>query len=275
MMMKLGLLSLLCMSYSAEAFVRPQSPTAIRPGFATKKPMPMPTKLHLLDPSHVLETASTLISDATETAKSFAPEEGGIGYSKASYYTVLGLYALSFPGLWSIIKRSTKAKVKRKEFITAGEKATPEGIGLRQQAGEIMAYMKANNYDVVEAGETITFRGVVSRSLSQAFFLTFCTALGMLSLALVLQIQFHDLVLPVIGEPNWYVLALLSPYAGVYYWRSGDRTDDCAVKLATNDDETENEITVQGSEEELERMWRTLGWQEKGMVKVEGLLEKA
>jgi acylphosphatase len=43
----------------------------------------------------------------------------------------------------------------------------------------------------------------------------------------------------------------------------------------TNDDETENEITVQGSEEELERMWRTLEWQEKGMVKVEGILESS
>ena len=30
-------------------------------------------------------------------------------------------------------------------------------------------------------------------------------------------------VLPVIGEPNWYYLCLLSPYAGVYYWRSGAR----------------------------------------------------
>jgi hypothetical protein len=272
MMMKLGLLSLICLNYSAEAFVSPQAPTAIRRGFASKK-QPMP--LHMLDPSHVLETASTLLSDATEAATTFVPEDGGIGYSKASYYTVLGLYALSFPGLWSIIKRSTKAKVKRKEFVTAGEKATPEGITLRQQAGEIMAYMKANNYDVIEAGETITFRGIVSRSLSQAFFLTFCTALGMLSLALVLQIQFHDLELPVIGEPNWYVLALLSPYAGVYYWKSGDRTDDCEVKLATNDEETENEIIVQGSDEEVERMWRTLGWQEKGMVYVPGLLEKS
>jgi hypothetical protein len=53
--------------------------------------------------------------------------------------------------------------------------------------------MKANNYDVVEAGETITFRGLVKRSTSQAFFLVFCTALGMASLALVLQIQFQDL----------------------------------------------------------------------------------
>lgn len=56
-----------------------------------------------------------------------------------------------------------------------------------------MKDMKANNYEVQEAGETITFRGLVARSTSQAFFLTFCTALGMASLALVLQIQFQDL----------------------------------------------------------------------------------
>jgi hypothetical protein len=133
--------------------------------------------------------------------------------------------------------------------------------------------MKANNYEVVEAGETITFRGIVARSLSQAFFLTFCTALGLLSLALVLSIQFHDM--EIFGmQPNWFLLALLSPYAGLYYWRSGDRVDDCSVKLLTNSDETENEIVVMGSEEELERMWKTLDWQEKGMVKIEGVLDK-
>jgi Cofactor assembly of complex C subunit B len=137
------------------------------------------------------------------------------------------------------------------------------------------ADMKANNYEVKEAGETITFRGIIPRSLSQAFFLTFCTALGMLSLALVLQIQFQDLEFPVLGKPNWYLLAFLSPYAGLYYWRSGDRVDECSVRLvATDEDETQNEITVQGSEEELERMWRALGWQEKGMVKIEGFLDK-
>ena len=185
-MMKLGLLSLLCMSYSTEAFVTPQS------GFATsKKHQSMP--MHMFDPSHVMETASTLLSDASTTVKTFAPEEGGISYSKASYYTVLGLYALSFPGLWSQIKRSTKAKVKRKEFVTAGEKATPEGITLRQQAGEIMAYMKANNYEVTDAGETITFQGIVQRSVSQACFLVFCSFVGLASLALVLQIQFNTL----------------------------------------------------------------------------------
>jgi hypothetical protein len=53
--------------------------------------------------------------------------------------------------------------------------------------------MKANNYEVVEAGETIKFRGVVARSTSQAFFLVFCTVLALFSLGLVLQIQFQDL----------------------------------------------------------------------------------
>ena len=74
-----------------------------------------------------------------------------------------------------------------------------------------------------------------------------------------------------IGEPNWFLLTLLSPYAGLYYWRSGDRVDECSIKLEANDDETENTIQVQGPEEEIERMWRTLEWQEKGMVKIEGL----
>lgn len=35
---------------------------------------------------------------------------GSVGYSKFSYYTTLGLYVLSFPGLWSVIKRATKTK---------------------------------------------------------------------------------------------------------------------------------------------------------------------
>ncbi len=53
--------------------------------------------------------------------------------------------------------------------------------------------MKANNYDVSDAGETITFKGVVQRSLSQALFLVFVTGMSMATLALVLNIQFNDL----------------------------------------------------------------------------------
>jgi len=214
----------------------------------------------------------TAVAD-TASADYIPGTSGEVTYSKASYYVILALYLTSFPGLWSTIKRSTKAKVKRKTFVSKGANAT-EGQGLREQAGEIMAYMKANNYDVTDAGETITFQGIVQRSVSQACFLVFCSFVGLASLALVLSIQFNTFELPIIGAPNWYFMCLLSPYAGLYYWRSGDRVDEFSIKLESNDDETENEISVQGSEEEVERMWRTLEWQEKGMVMVPGLLDK-
>jgi Cofactor assembly of complex C subunit B len=113
------------------------------------------TLLHAFDPLQIIDTASSLLADASQYSDAVLshtptsvlastldgtapPEVGGISYSKASYYTVLGLYLLSFPGLWSTIKRSTAAKVKNKTFVTAGEKSSG-GKGLREQAGEIMA----------------------------------------------------------------------------------------------------------------------------------------
>jgi hypothetical protein len=50
----------------------------------------------------------------------------------------------------------------------------------------------------------------VGKSKSQAFFLSFCTFLGLGSLALVLSIQFQE-----IGQ-NWFYITLASPYAYVH-----------------------------------------------------------
>jgi len=247
--------------------------------FYSKSMTELAASIDILEAGHtILQTATSTmlaVSDTGTSASDYIPgTTGEVTYSKASYYVILGLYLISFPGLWSTIKRSTKAKVKRKTYVSDGEQSPDgDGKGLREQAGEIMAYMKANNYDVVDAGETITFEGVVQRSVSQACFLVFCSFIGLASFALVVSIQFNSLELPLIGAPNWYLLTLLSPYAGVYYWRSGDRVDEFAIKLETNDDETENSINVQGSEEEIERMWRAMEWREKGMVKVPGLLD--
>jgi hypothetical protein len=89
----------------------------------------------------------------------------------------------------------------------------------------------------------------------------------------VFTLSFHFEELPIIGEPNWFLLSLVSPYAGIYYWQAGDRVDECSFKLEADDDEKENSISVFAPEEEIERMWRSLEWQEKGMVKVEGLMD--
>jgi len=113
------------------------------------------TPLHLLPPvQELMDSTSTVVNHANNALSSSVvllsdalmdnapPETAGISYSKASYYTVLGLYLMSFPGLWSQIKRSTKAKVKRKTYVSPGENATGDAekaMSLRQQAGEIMA----------------------------------------------------------------------------------------------------------------------------------------
>ena len=83
-----------------------------------------------------LDSTGIVLADTnTDTSST---ESVPVTYSKWSYYTTLGLYVLSFPGIWSQIKRSTKAKLKRKTYVTAGE-AVDGGKNLRQQAGEIMA----------------------------------------------------------------------------------------------------------------------------------------
>jgi hypothetical protein len=69
-------------------------------------------QLHMMDPMHMFDSMSSLmLSDQA------VPAPGEVSYSKASYYTVLALYLMSFPGLWSQIKRSTTAKIKRKTYI--------------------------------------------------------------------------------------------------------------------------------------------------------------
>jgi len=278
---KLSCVLLLALSASSDAFTSPSQ----LPAFATKSnnvsqmkqfttsSKPTSHVSMMIDPSVMDIFSSTSVSALADAAPDAVPSSGEVTYSNVSYYTTLGVYVLSFPGLWSQIKRSTSAKIKRKTYVSPGEAAG--GKDQRQQAGEIMAYMKANNYEVQEAGEVITFRGLVARSTSQAFFLTFCTALGLASLALVLQIQLQNLSLPIIGVPNYFLLVLLSPYAGIYYWRSGDRVDDIKVKLQASDDETENEVVIEGNDEELDRLWRALELTEKGMVKVEGILDSA
>jgi len=266
------ILMVLSSSQNAVAFTTPTRFNTAKATIQSTRTSTTARNMIDMEPTQFTSILDTLSSNMLLADIPVAPPEGfEPSYSKASYYTILGLYIMSFPGIWSQIKRSTKAKVKRKTYVSDGE-ATEGGKDLRQQAGEIMAYMKANNYEVVEAGEVITFQGLVKRSASQAYFLVFCTLLGMASLALVLQIQFADLVLPVIGKPNWFYLCLISPYAGIYYWQAGDRVDDFKVKLESNEDETLNEVTMEGNDEELDRMWRALELKEKGMVKVEGLL---
>jgi Na+/citrate or Na+/malate symporter len=81
------------------------------------------------------------------------------------------------------------------------------------------------------------------KSKSQAAFLTFCTFIGLGSLGLVISILNPD-----IGA-SAYLVTLLSPYAGIYYWNNAQRVDTVKVKMETADDEQLISVIAEGGKE--------------------------
>ncbi|OIS96799.1 PREDICTED: protein COFACTOR ASSEMBLY OF COMPLEX C SUBUNIT B CCB1, chloroplastic [Nicotiana attenuata] len=196
----------------------------------------------------------------------FSVAAADAGYSVASYYTSLGLFVISVPGLWSLIKRSVKSKIVQKTFVKEGIEEGKKAAN--QVAGEILSFFTRNNFSVLDRGETITFEGMMVPSRGQAALLTFCTCISLGSVALVLTITVPD-----VGN-NWFWITALSPLAGVYYWTRASRKEQIKVKMTVGDDGSLSEIVVQGDDQEVEKMRKELQLSEKGMVYVKGLLER-
>ena len=198
--------------------------------------------------------------------------DDGSGFAATSYYTTLALFVLSFPGVYSLVKRSVKAKVVRKTYEVAGPAATG-GRPTRELAGDIVAFFQANNYKITDAAETIVFEGTQAPVLSRAAFLTFCCFISFGALALVLTIFEQQAFGGGLGN-FWYLSVLASPAAGKFYLDNAERTEQVTVKIVTEDDEMTSDVIVQGMDEEVERFQKTLDLREKGMVFVKGIFEK-
>ncbi|PAN42870.1 hypothetical protein PAHAL_8G193900 [Panicum hallii] len=205
-----------------------------------------------------LDHAAVLLDAAAAVAAA-----GGTGYSQASYYTSLGLFVLSVPGLWSLIKRSVKSKIVQKTFVKEGGQL----MAPNQVAGEILSFFTRNNFTVSDRGEVITFEGTMVPSRGQAALLTFCTCISLGSVGLVLSIAVPE------GGNNWFWLMTLSPLAGVYYWTKASRKEEIKVKMILSDDGNVSEILVRGDDVQVEQMRKELKFSEKGMIYVKGIFE--
>ncbi|MQL96412.1 hypothetical protein Taro_029088 [Colocasia esculenta] len=194
-----------------------------------------------------------------------AAEGGTVGYSLASYYTSLGLFVISVPGLWSLIKRSVKSKIVQKTFELGGEEKRKAP---NQVAGEILSFFTRNNFSASDRGETITFEGMMVPSRGQAALLTFCTCISLASVALVLSIALPE------GGNNWFWLTVLSPLAGAYYWKRASRKEEIKLKMMVGEDGSLSEIIVRGDDQQVEQMRKELQLSEKGMVYVKGIFER-
>ncbi|KAG8470191.1 hypothetical protein KFE25_008612 [Diacronema lutheri] len=193
--------------------------------------------------------------------------------SANSYYATLGLFVLTFPGIFSQVTRATKAKVKRKTYELPGP-AVEGAKAIKQVAGEVVGHFQANNYKIKTAGDTIIFEGKKIGTKGQAAFLTFCVFMSLGSLSLVLTIFEKQ----AFGDSGfqlgnlWFLSTLVSPLAGKYYLDNSERTDEVSVKLVIADDERTIDLTIEGDEPELERIEENLKLMQKGMEYVPGLL---
>jgi hypothetical protein len=192
------------------------------------------------------------------------------GYSKVSYYVVLILFVLSFPGIFSLVTRSVKAKVVRKTYDCLGP-AAPGGQATRELAANIVAYFQANNYTITEASDIIVFEGTKSSVPGRAAFLTLCVFFSLGALALVLTTVETAAFGGGLGN-FWYLGTLAAPLAGKFYLENSTRTDQVTVKIVTQDDDMSSDVSIQGDEEEIDRFQKTLDFREKGMIYVKGVL---
>ncbi len=79
-------------------------------------------------------------------------------------------------GLYSLVKRAPKAKKKRITFEVAGP--AQSNVPLDARARSIFSYFKKYNYEVVNTGDVITFRGQYKASRGQAAAISFYVFVG-------------------------------------------------------------------------------------------------
>ena len=218
--------------------------------------------------TYATQTVVTQDVDAPPQAPALTADiaEESSGYSIKSYYTVLGLFVISVPGLWSLVKRAPTPKPIRKTFVAPGP-AVANAPPTSAIARDIALHYKNLNFKIKDASDVITFEGAFAPSVGQAAYVTSCAALGLASTALVLTIQF-----PALGNA-WYLMCLFSPFAGQYYWENAERVETVRVKLVTSDDDATTDIVLEASKDEIERFGEELPYNMKGMKRVRGVFD--
>lgn len=142
-------------------------------------------------------------------------------------------------GLFFFIRASVK---DRTEVLHLGSNHPPEAL-----SSQLKDYLCQRRYQVVgfdPEDNRVTFEGNVRASWFLAIFLSLLAAVGFLCVALVLATLIPSLSQGIIA------LVLLSPLAGVFYWKQANRREQVSltVKATDNSDEkTSPKLEAEGS----------------------------
>ena len=132
------------------------------------------------------------------------------------------LTLLLMVGLFFFIRASVKDRTQQLQLVA--EESVESLWPTLQQYFSQRAYRVAST----EAQDNlVVFQGFVKPSLFLAIFLTVLGICGLLCLAVVLSFLF-----PAFGS-LFFLLILLGPGSGIFYWRKAGRIEEVALKVET------------------------------------------
>ena len=165
--------------------------------------------------------------------------------------STLVLTILLSVGLFFFIKASVKDRTEAIELLS---EQPQEIIG-----PQLQQYFTQRSYRIASvdaAAGQVVFEGLVRPSWFLAIFLTFLAAIGILCLALVLSMLFPQM------EVAFFGLELLSPIAGLFYWRQAGRQEKVCLKFedlsSSQFPQSKSLITVTGHRDELASLQQAL-----------------
>lgn len=149
-------------------------------------------------------------------------------------------------------------------FIRASVKDRIEVVRLTSEQSELsllnqlQVYFTQRAYQIVATDAArlqVTFEGFVRPSVVLAVFLTLLAAIGLLCISLMLSYLFSEFSTALLALP------LLSPLAGVFYWRKSARPEQVLLQVENSDalnPETTSVITVTAHRDELAELQRCM-----------------
>lgn len=160
------------------------------------------------------------------------------------------LTLLLLVGLFFFIRASVKDRTQTTKFIS--------DLSEEALAGQLQQYFSQRAYRMVDIDaeqNQVAFEGVVRPSVFLAIFLTALALVGTLCLSLVLSILLPDY------SVVFFLLVLLSPLAGFFYWQKAKRPEQVLLRIDSEPDDNhlgQSIITVVAHRDELSELQRSL-----------------
>ena len=152
-------------------------------------------------------------------------------------------------GLFFFIRASVKDRTKQIRLVP--EESEDILIKKLQEYFEARAYQLTS---IDSQNREVAFKGYVRPSLFLALLLSFLAIVGLSCLALVLFLLFPNL------NSLLWLLVLIAPVAGVFYWRKAGRWETIRLKVVSTPDNS-NLVSITAHRDELIQLQENLSVQ--------------